>query len=72
MRTISYKSVTGYYAATRAEIKRKGMQPIRALNDRSGNCIFCGECGRCPGYHALEDIHVAMRNMTVRDTWRSE
>jgi len=68
---MSHKSMSGYYAAIRASIKRQGMQPIRAIDDRAGNCIFCGEAGRCPGYHALEDVRVAMPGI-VRDTWRGQ
>ena len=30
--------------------------PIRAEYDAAGNCIYCGEAGRCPGYHAVKSI----------------
>jgi radical SAM superfamily enzyme len=30
----------------------RGQKPIRAVRDAAGNCIFCGEAGRCPGWHA--------------------
>jgi len=28
-----------------------GYKPLKAKYDNAGNCILCGESGRCPGWH---------------------
>lgn len=28
-----------------------GRQPFAAIEDTAGNCLVCGESGRCPGWH---------------------
>jgi len=43
--------------AVKRELERFGEIPIRAQFDPAGWCLFCGEGGRCPGYHALAEIH---------------
>jgi len=37
-------------------LKAAGENPQPAVEDRGGNCIICGEAGRCPGWHTLDDI----------------
>jgi hypothetical protein len=33
-----------------------GHYPVQAIYDISGNCVICGEAGRCPGWHTKEEI----------------
>lgn len=32
---------------------RNGYLAQLAVYDKDGNCITCGECGRCPGVHIV-------------------
>ena len=34
-----------------ATFRRAGVSPIKAVMDEAGNCVACGEAGRCPGWH---------------------
>lgn len=40
-----------YAEKQRKAIKMSGRTPVKAILDAGGNCIYCGEAGRCPGYH---------------------
>ena len=44
-----------YYAKTKREILRSGETPVKAIWDEAGNCMVCGEAGRCPGWHTIEE-----------------
>ena len=48
---LPYPSAKAFYAAIKREIRRRGYKPVRAHWDAAGNCLICGECGRCPGWH---------------------
>lgn len=37
-------------------ILNAGHIPIRAILDDSGDCVICGEAGRCPGWHTKDDL----------------
>lgn len=37
-------------------IKYADETPVRAVYDKGKNCIYCGESGRCPGWHAEKEI----------------
>lgn len=58
-----YRAVTkGPFASHRAlarfakrQIEFFGAIAAPAIYSHGGNCIFCGEAGRCPGYHAIFD-----------------
>jgi hypothetical protein len=45
-----------YLADQRKKIAGMGLTPVKATYDRAGNCVFCGEAGRCPGWHTVEEI----------------
>ncbi len=47
---------SAFAAAVRRELKRAGEVPVRADIDEAGNCTTCGECGRCPGWHAESEV----------------
>lgn len=51
-----YKSRRAFYLAMRRYCYAYGIGFGRALYDDAGNCRFCGEAGRCPGIHTLEEI----------------
>lgn len=44
-----------------AELRRRGIPHSPAQYDAGGNCLTCGECGRCPGVHTFEEIQNAAR-----------
>ena len=44
-----------------AELRRRGIPHAPAQYDAGGNCLTCGECGRCPGIHTFEEIQAAAR-----------
>lgn len=31
-----------------------GYTPFKAVVDYAGNCVYCGEAGRCPGWHIYD------------------
>ena len=31
-----------------------GYVPFKAVKDYAGNCVYCGEAGRCPGWHIYD------------------
>lgn len=51
-------------------LRRMGIPHSPAQYDKAGNCLTCGECGRCPGVHTFEEIQkaarVASRDRTTR------
>ena len=51
-----YPSREAYAKAIRQALEDIHATPIRAEYDYAGNCIYCGEAGRCPGYHAVKSI----------------
>ena len=44
-----------------AELRRRGIPHSPAQYDAGGNCLTCGEGGRCPGVHTFEEIQEAAR-----------
>lgn len=52
----TYPSESAYRRAVRRAIERTGHHAIRAHYDAAGNCIICGECGRCPGWHFQSEV----------------
>jgi hypothetical protein len=47
--------------AVSAVLRRMGFPHSPAQYDAGGNCLTCGECGRCPGVHTFEEIQAASR-----------
>ncbi len=43
----------------RALASETGQQPHAAIEDHAGNCLVCGEAGRCPGWHLAEEFERA-------------
>lgn len=45
--------------AVRMELRNcTGVDPVRAVYDGAGNCVICGEAGRCPGWHHPDEARV--------------
>jgi hypothetical protein len=49
--TGTYSSRQEYERAVQRAFLRNGITPVKAAYDAAGNCLQCGECGRCPGWH---------------------
>jgi hypothetical protein len=45
------KTYEAYVRSVKRDLLRRGLKPIKAVFDNAGNCIACGEAGRCPGFH---------------------
>lgn len=45
-----------YQDAIRRMILKAGKIAFKAIEDGEGNCLTCGESGRCPGWHTNEGI----------------
>ncbi len=54
-----------YTAAISVELRRQGIPHSPAQYDGAGNCLTCGECGRCHGVHTFEEIQQAARKDKV-------
>lgn len=52
----TYSSFEAYSLAVKRFFKKRGFQVQKAIYDSSGDCIYCGECGRCPGVHIKQPI----------------
>lgn len=57
----AYPSSKAHTAAVSAELRRRGIPHSPAQYDAGGNCLTCGEAGRCPGVHTFEEIQEANR-----------
>ncbi len=56
------KSRKNFMAHQKQIIIRDGKMPIKATYDNGGDCVFCGEAGRCPGWHTLREIKEHLAN----------
>lgn len=54
-----FNSSAALERAVKREFTKMGITAIRAQYDRNGDCIICGECGRCPGYHTPAEAQQA-------------
>ena len=52
----AYKTRTQYNAKVRRSLIGSGKTPIKATYDDDGNCMVCGEAGRCPGWHTASEL----------------
>jgi hypothetical protein len=57
----AWPSAEAMTADVSAELRRRGIPHSPAQYDTAGNCLTCGECGRCPGVHTFEEIQKAAR-----------
>lgn len=66
----AWDSAVAMTADVSAELRRRGIPHSPAQYDAGGNCLTCGEGGRCPGVHTSEEIQnaarVASRDRTTR------
>ena len=57
----AWDSADAMTADVSAELRRRGIPHSPAQYDAGGNCLTCGEGGRCPGVHTFEEIQKAAR-----------
>lgn len=59
----TYASRAGHKAAVfRACVRLTGCEPLTAKTDSAGNCVVCGEAGRCCGLHFLAEFVPLLAN----------
>jgi len=58
-----YGTRRAFVLALRRELKSRGLPFGRATYDAAGNCRVCGESGRCPGLHTLDEIPTNRRRV---------
>lgn len=51
----TFPTCAAFYARNRSAIMEATGSAVRAELDTRGNCIFCGESGRCPGWHTVDE-----------------
>ena len=51
----TFPSCAAFYARNRQAIMAASGSAVRAECDEAGNCIICGEAGRCPGWHTVDE-----------------
>ena len=66
----AWDSADAMTADVSAELRRRGIPHAPAQYDAGGNCLTCGECGRCPGVHTFEEIQQAAREASRDHTTR--
>lgn len=49
--TRTYVSRLAYQKAVKRAFLKQNIMPVKATYDTAGNCLQCGECGQCPGWH---------------------
>lgn len=66
----TWPSDAAYRAAVRVFVVRaSGRLPVPAREDPAGNCLACGEAGRCPGWHFPEEFaHADIQPFTLKAT----
>ncbi len=50
------KTFAEFTTNTKRDIIAKGLTPRPAVTDIHGNCVYCGEAGRCPGWHTPTEV----------------
>lgn len=53
-----------FEAQYRRALLKRGERMFRARFDINGNCLYCGEAGRCPGWHTKNEISNVMATIT--------
>lgn len=56
-----------FMAGEKRRISREGKTPIKATYDKAGDCVFCGEAGRCPGWHTANEIKTLLSRYETID-----
>jgi hypothetical protein len=50
-------SFVDFYRRARERIVAAGQTPVKATYDpATGNCVICGKCVMCPGWHAASEV----------------
>jgi hypothetical protein len=45
-----------FVRAVKAALRKRGIPYVDASLDAAGNCRICGESGRCPGVHTVDEL----------------
>lgn len=51
-----FQSRTSYANRNKRAIEKAGYTPVKPHYDKAGNCVICGEAGRCPSWHTIDDL----------------
>ncbi len=51
----TFPTCAAFRAHARSVVMAATGSAVRAEYDEAGNCIFCGEAGRCPGWHTVDE-----------------
>ena len=62
-----WPSPAAFAEAIAAHLRKLGIPHSPAQYDEAGNCLTCGECGRCPGVHTFEEIQEAAHTKTKKE-----
>jgi len=54
-----------YRLAVRASFRRSGALALPADYDAAGYCLLCGEAGRCPGWHTVDEADSAAPHLAA-------
>ena len=52
----TFESQAAYWERNKTVLEQEGFKPYQAKFDDVGNCKVCGEAGRCPGWHTIDDL----------------
>jgi len=55
---VERRTRVAFEAFMEAELLKAGKRIFAAEYDAGGNCRFCGECGRCPGWHYVGEPNI--------------
>jgi hypothetical protein len=55
---VTFSSKREFARFVRNTIVQAGEIPEQAKYDDKGNCLYCGESGRCPQYHTRSEIEL--------------
>lgn len=53
---VTFSSSREFARFVRNTIVQNGEIPVQAKYDTKGNCLYCGESGRCPQYHTKAEV----------------
>jgi hypothetical protein len=51
----TFPTCAAYRARNHDAVMAATGSAVRAEFDQGGNCLFCGESGRCPGWHTVDE-----------------
>jgi hypothetical protein len=55
-----------FVRAVKNALRKRGIPYVDASLDAGGNCRICGEAGRCPGVHTVDELAEAEKRAQGR------